>query len=108
MPQSIFVPTGPIPGNINFSQDRGAILFDPVTKSSLTKPVTYDETNACGDLAYKVGTVAVTINELINCVPTLAGTASLKVTIPQAATLADYNNLVGYLVNRLGVAFAFT
>lgn len=71
-------------------EDRGAILFDPTTKSSIGKPVVFVSEDVCGQEAYKTGTFSASINDLIECTPVLAATVSISYRIPNQEVTANY------------------
>jgi hypothetical protein len=86
--------------------DRGATLLDPVTKSSYSIPVIYNEDNICGDPAYIVFGHAIGLNELIDCDPTQQATFSEKGRVPITGTTdaTELNNLQDVMRDRLAAA----
>jgi len=104
MSQSVFVAEAPvvIP---TFTEDRGNIWFDPVTKSTWTKVVKYDETNSCGETAWTYAQCAATINKLVNCVPTMAAQVTIKVRIPVDGDGVDEELIINFVKSKLDAAF---
>lgn len=87
----------------NFSENRGTIVVDPLTKSTIQLPTVYRADDACGDPAYIVFGQAMTINQLIGCVPILAATISISGRIPADGDGADLTTIVDALQANLVV-----
>lgn len=82
-------PTSPL-ALPNYSQDRGPILFDRITKSTRNKPTGYVKKDVCGDDAYWVFGASLSINQNTpNCENVLAASGSISLTVPINATSAD-------------------
>lgn len=98
----------------SFPQDRGTAEFDPTTKSNRTKPQSYCETicftnpdGTCAAVDYRTTKIAMTVNELENCVPQMAASASISLRLDVAkATTADIAALVDNLRGQIDAVAA--
>lgn len=90
----------------SYTQNRGSVFIDPLTKSTLQVASVYREDDVCGDPAYIVFGQSMTINQLISCTPVLAGTLSISGRIPTDGDAADLTTMSDFLVGSLGVAIA--
>jgi hypothetical protein len=96
-----------------YSEDRGTILFDPVTKSTEQKASAFCKKDACGQTAYKVLADSLSINQLLNadgsgpgCNVVLAASGSISLLIPYNATAADIDVIIGELTTKIKAAAA--
>lgn len=87
-----------------YSQDRGPVKIDPVTKSTLQEPASYKKEDVCGREAYTSLGTSLSVNQLSeDCQTVLAASGSLQVTIPWSATatVAQAQAAITAIVNRL-------
>lgn len=65
-----------------FTQDRGSVFIEPVSKSTLQVPSAYAEKDICDNVAYAVAGSALALNDVIECRLVSAGSFSIKVRVP--------------------------
>jgi hypothetical protein len=65
-----------------FSEDRGSILFDPITRSTLQRPSAFIKRDSCDRAVYITVGGAISVNQLVNCTPVLGGTFSYSFLLP--------------------------
>lgn len=92
--QPIIGAVNPLP---NFPEDRGTVRFDPTTKSTLQDPSVFAKEDTCGRETYVSISDAVSLNENIDCTPTLASTMSISALFPVGVSR---NEITGELDGR--------
>lgn len=97
MPQTVYVAAAPVVVPA-WNTTRGDTVLDSVSKSSMTVPDAYRDTNACGVEAFQVFSGSIQVNQLINCIPTPAGNLSIKGRIPADGTDADVTVMANTLL----------
>lgn len=82
-----------------YSQDRGTILVDPITKSTRQKPSGFAKNDVCDRDAYRVVSSSLSINQLSeDCQTVLAASGSISVTLPYNAVVGDIDTIVNAIV----------
>jgi hypothetical protein len=66
----------------SFTQDRGSSIFDPITKSTKQDPSVFTKEDTCGRDTYVAFSQSISINENIDCTPTLAASITLAGLVP--------------------------
>jgi len=103
-----FTPVAPvvIP---TFTQDRGPISFDPLTKSTLNDVTLYAVQDACGADAYQKVGFSMSINQNdANCQNGLAASVSVSMLLPITATDADVDTLINKAASDIKARFPLT
>lgn len=80
---------------------RGNTNISPSTKSQATQPNVYCVEEACGNYNFEVGSMSVSLNEMIDCRPFQQASGTLNLRIIEGATAAQINVLVDFLKEQL-------
>lgn len=100
------IPIGPVVVPA-FTEDRGNVRVDPITKSTSQVPSGYLAEDVCGNSAYKRLGASVSINQLTeDCQRVLQASGSLNITLPSDGTATDIDALAAYLVAQVKIALA--
>lgn len=107
-----FIPTAGAAAPIDWTNtgisDRGAFLYDIVTKSTKQKPSVYVEQDVCDVDTYAVGNMAMNINENSNgtCLNGLNSAISVKARVPLGATSQQITDLFLDIIPEFADALA--
>lgn len=74
-------------------ENRGNQFYSPSTKSTYSVVSIYTEKNICDADSWRVFTANLTLNQLIDCVPVLAGQLTISGRIPVDGIDADYTTM---------------
>lgn len=88
-----------------FSENRGSQFTDPVTKSVLTLPVTYDTLNVCDVTDGTKFTISMNINQAVNCQTIQAANVSVSGKVPPCARQSDIEVLLDEIRDQLKLSF---
>jgi hypothetical protein len=85
--------------------ERGNQLIDPITSTTLNKPIVYAEQNVCDVDAYLVFGASISVGQFTDdCESVQAGNMSLKGRVPIGGSAADVETLANRLVDEISTA----